>query len=105
VTLIKLNNSSELDSVVYSDTANFDGKTVELQQSSVYQIDSSKSIAVIDKQLLQKYMTEVSFDQGLIQSLKKNQKNYQLGNYLSRLVFYLTTICLLAHMRLSCIQD
>jgi Predicted permease YjgP/YjgQ family. len=59
VTLIKLNNPGELDSVVYSDTANFDGKTVELQQSSVYQIDSSKSIAVIDKQLLQKYMTEV----------------------------------------------
>ena len=52
VTLIKLDNPSELDSVVYSDTANFDGKTVELQQSSVYQIDSSKSIASIDKQLL-----------------------------------------------------
>jgi Predicted permeases len=33
VTLIKLNNPGELDSVVYSDTANFDGKTVELQQS------------------------------------------------------------------------
>ena len=74
VTLIKLNNSSELDSVVYSDSANFDGKTVELQQSSVYQIDSSKSIAIIDKQLLQKYMTEVSFDQELIQSLKKEPK-------------------------------
>ena len=71
VTLIKLSNPSELDSVVYSDSANFYGKTVELQQSEAYQIDTSESIAIIDKQLLQKYMTEVTFDQELIQSLKK----------------------------------
>ncbi|TEU21829.1 MAG: LPS export ABC transporter permease LptG [Gammaproteobacteria bacterium] len=74
ITLIKLNNLGELDSVVYSDTANFDGNTVELQQSKYYQIDTSKPIAVIDKQHLQKYMTEVAFDQGLIQSLKKEPK-------------------------------
>jgi lipopolysaccharide export system permease protein len=74
VTLIKLNNPSELDSVVYSDSAKFNGKTVELQQSEAYQIDTSKPIAIIDKQLLQKYMTEVTFDQELIQSLKKEPK-------------------------------
>ena len=74
VTLIKLKTPGDLDSVVYSDTANFDGKVVELQQSDTYQIDTSNPIAMIEKQRLKKYITEVAFDQELIQSLKKEPK-------------------------------
>jgi len=65
VTLIKLKTPGDLDSVVYSDTANFDGKVVELQQSDTYQIDTSNPIAMIEKQRLKKYITEVAFEKPL----------------------------------------
>jgi len=74
VTLIKLSNPGEIDSVVFSKKADFDGKVVELKHSNTYQIDTSEKIAVLDKQTLQKYTTEVAFDQELIQSLKKEPK-------------------------------
>jgi len=75
VTLIKLKNAGELDSVVFSQKADFDGQLIKLKRSDVYQIDTSEKIAVLDKQILQKYTTEVAFDQGLIQSLKKEPKS------------------------------
>jgi lipopolysaccharide export system permease protein len=74
VTLIKLSSASELDSVVFSKKAYFDGKEVELEQSDAYQIDTSKKIAILDEQELQKHTIEVAFDQDLIQSLKKEPK-------------------------------
>jgi len=74
VTIIKLNNPGEIDSVVFSKKADFDGNMVELKHSNTYQIDTSEKIAILDKQTLQKYTTEVAFDQELIQSLKKEPK-------------------------------
>ena len=71
VTLIKLNNPGELDSVVFSSSANFDGQKVDLQGSNSYQFDSSERFTKIDRQELKKYTIEVAFDQELIQSLKK----------------------------------
>jgi lipopolysaccharide export system permease protein len=74
VTVIKIKNSKQLDSVIYSDKANFNGKTIELQNPNKYQINSSKPIAVINKQLSQKHIAKVTFDKELIQSLKRRPK-------------------------------
>ena len=87
VTLIKLSNPGELDSVVFSRRANFDGQKFDLQESNSYQFDSSQIFTKIDRQELQKYTTKVAFDQELIQSLKKEPKSLSTWQLFKRVRF------------------
>ena len=74
ITLIKLDNNN-LDSVVFSKKADFDGQSVALKQSDSYQLDTSGDVVQITQQDLAQYSTEVAFDQELIASLKKEPKS------------------------------
>ncbi len=84
VTIIKPNDFNKLDSAVYSDSANFDGKEINMQTPKMYQLDFDNKFTKIDRQILPKYTTKVDFDQELIQSLKKDPKElstWQLFKY------------------------
>jgi len=71
VTLINLKNSHELDSVIFSKKAIFNGANFALEKTKEYQLDYSESFTKFQSNDYEKYNTEVSFDQELIVSLKK----------------------------------
>lgn len=75
ITLIKLDKTNNLESVIFSKKADFDGAKVSLAQSDLYELDTDESIAKIERQALNQYVTEVAFDQALIESLKKEPKS------------------------------
>lgn len=74
VTLITPNNTGQLNSVLFSKKANFNGKKIVFENPSIYQIDASKPIAKIDKKILSQHTIKVEFDQESILSLKKEPK-------------------------------
>lgn len=75
ITLIRLNQDNHLESVIFSKKADFDGSKVSLEQSDLYGLDTSESVANIHQQKLNQHITEVAFDQALIESLKKEPKS------------------------------
>ena len=80
VTLIKLKNSSTLESVVHADNAIFDGKNLRLEKTDSYQIGKSQNqFYKFDIEHLEQYQTAVSFDQEFINSLRKEP--YELSTW------------------------
>ena len=71
ITLIKLNKTNQLDSVIYSKKSIFDGKNLDFENTVGYKLNDDKKITNIQSEKYQKYNTQVSFDQELIDSLKK----------------------------------
>jgi len=74
VTLIKKKSANLLDSVAYSDKAIFDDGNLTLQKTSYYQVDSAGKFTKIKQEDRKKYQSEVTFDQDLIESLKKDPR-------------------------------
>ena len=72
VTLIKKKSANLLDSVVYSDKAIFDKGSLALKKTIRYQIDSTGKFTKIKQENRKQHQSEVTFDQDLIESLKKD---------------------------------
>jgi lipopolysaccharide export system permease protein len=86
VTLIKLNSDKRLEAVFYSDEAAFNGQTISLQQAEKYQINTHNKLSDISQKSLAKFDVKVSFDQELLQSLKKRPQalsTWQLVKHLN----------------------
>ena len=79
VTLIKLNKSNRLDSVIHSNQALFDGKNLDFEDVVGYKLKHSNDFINIQPEKYKKYNTQVSFDQELIASLKKEP--YKLSTW------------------------
>ena len=71
VTIIEVNSSNKITSVVKSENAIFDGKSLKMNNSDIFSIDYSKDINDISFKERNSYDKIVSFDQDLIDSLKK----------------------------------
>ncbi len=87
VTLINLKTPATLDSVVYSDSAIFDGKNMVLQESNVHQVNNDNKFSAIDQQEFKQYPTEVDFDQELVNSLKKEPKEFSTWKLFTHIRF------------------
>ncbi|BBB24551.1 lipopolysaccharide export system permease protein [Isorropodon fossajaponicum endosymbiont JTNG4] len=74
VTLIKLRTPDTLDSIVHSDSATSNGDNLELGQSVRYQLGKNGNLITFSENHFEKYSVQVSFNQKLIESLKKDPR-------------------------------
>lgn len=74
VTLIKLRAPDTLDSIVHSDSAIANGDNLELGQSVHYQLGKNGNLITFSENNFEKYSVQVSFNQKLIKSLKKDPR-------------------------------
>ena len=71
VTIIEVNSSNKITSVVKSENATFDGKSIKMNNTEIFSIDDANEIEDISSKEINSYNIPVSFDQDLIDSLKK----------------------------------
>ena len=88
LTIIEVNNSSnEISTVLTSENAIFDGKTLEMDNTEIFSIDGSKEINDISLKERNSYNKTVSFDQDLIDSLKKEPQDLTTWNIIKQIQF------------------
>jgi len=75
VTVIEVNSSNEIERVIKSDNALFDGDSLDMSNSEIFSIDESSSSDRISLKERNSYNKIVSFDQDLIDSLEKEPED------------------------------
>jgi len=87
VTVIEVNSSNEISKVVTSEQAIFDGKSMDMKNTAITSIDTSKEIDEIFLKKPKSYNKTVSFDQDLIDSLKKEPEELTTWNIIKQIQF------------------
>ena len=90
VTVIEVNSSNKLNkisTVVTSEQAIFDGKSMDMKNTEIFSIDDSKEIDEVSLKKPNSYNKKVSFDQGLIDSLKKEPEELTTWNIIKQIQF------------------
>lgn len=87
VTVIEVNSSNKISTVVTSEQATFDGKSMDMKNTEIYSIDASKEIDEISLKEPNSYNKTVSFDQDLIDSLKKEPEDLTTWNIIKQIQF------------------
>ena len=87
LTVIEVNSSnSRISTVVTSEKATFDGKSLETESADIFSIDASKEIDEVSLKS-NSYNKTVSFDQDLIDSLKKEPKDLTTWTIIKQIQF------------------
>ena len=71
ITVIKVNSSNKIESVIKSENAVFDGNSLDMSGTEIFSIDDSSVFDNISLKERNSYNKTVSFDQDLIDSLEK----------------------------------
>jgi len=87
VTIVAVNPSNKITSVVKSENATFDGKSLNMNNAEIFSIDDSKDIDDISLKERNSYNKTVSFDQDLIDSLKKEPDELTTLNVIKQIQF------------------
>ncbi len=74
VTLMRLNKEHQLDAAMYSDKAVFDGSQLNFKKTTRHQLKENGEITNIQSKYYQQYTAKVSFNQDLINNLKKESQ-------------------------------
>ena len=72
ITIIELNSLNKINLVVSAQNANFDEQVMKMENSKIFSIDNLNDVDTISIKERNSYDKNVSFDQGLIDSLKKD---------------------------------
>ena len=87
LTIIEVNSSNNIATVITSDNASFDGKSIKMNNTEIISIDSSKGIDDISLKERNSYSKIVSFDQDLIDSLKKEPEELTTWKIIKQIQF------------------
>jgi len=87
VTIIEVNSSNKVSTVLTSEQATFDGKSLDMKNTEIFSIDDNKIIDNISIKELNSYNKTVSFDQNLIDSLKKEPEELTTWNIIKQIQF------------------
>ncbi len=87
VTIIGVNSSNKISTVLTSEKATFDGKSIDMKNTEIYSINTSKEIDEISLKERNSYNKTVSFDQDLIDSLKKEPEELTTWNIIKQIQF------------------
>jgi len=88
VTIIKVNNlSNKISTVMTSEVAVLNGKSMDMKNTDIFSIDSNKIIDDISLKERNSYNMTVSFDQDLIDSLKKEPEDLTTWNIIKQIQF------------------
>jgi len=86
ITIIEVNEGM-ITSVVKSENATFDGKILKMDDTDIFSIDGSTDIDDISLKEINSYNKAVSFDQDLIDSLKKEPDELTTLNIIKQIQF------------------
>mgnify|MGYP000535887720 CR=1 FL=1 len=87
VTIIEVNSSNKISTFMTSENATFDGKSLKMNNAEIFSIDGSKEIDDISLKERNSYNKTVSFDQDLIDSLKKEPDELTTRNIYKQIQF------------------
>ena len=87
VTLIQTNPKNEVEAVITSDSAHFNGDFLALGDTDIFSIDSSSNFDIISYKRRNSYSQSVSFDQDLIDSLRKEPEELTTWNIYKQIQF------------------
>jgi len=87
VTIIEVNSSNKISTVLTSEQATFDGKSLDMKNTEIFSIEDNKKIDNISIKERNSYNKTVSFDQDLIDSLKKEPEELTTWNIIKQIQF------------------
>jgi len=87
VTIIEVNSSNNIATVLTSEQASFDGKSLKMNNAEIFSIDGANEIDDISFKERNSYSKIVSFDQDLIDSLKKEPDELTTWNIIKQIQF------------------
>jgi len=89
VTIIEVNssNKNKISTVMTSEVATFDGKSLEMDKAEIFSIDGSNEIDNISLKERNSYNKIVSFDKDLIDSLKKDPEDLTIWSIYNQIRF------------------
>ena len=87
VTIIEVNSSNKISTVLTSEQATFDGKSLDMKNAEIFFIEDKKKIDNIYIKKRNSYNKTVSFDQDLIDSLKKEPEELTTWNIIKQIQF------------------
>ena len=87
VTLIQTNAKNEVEAVITSHSAHFNGDSLMFGDTDIFSIDSSSNFDIISYKRRNSYSQPVSFDQDLIDSLRKEPEELTTWNIYKQIQF------------------
>ena len=87
ITIFEVNESNKIESIINSESANFDGKSLNLNETDIYSINTKNIFENIDLKELYTYKKSVAFDQDLIASLEKEPKDLSTYTIIKQIQF------------------
>ena len=87
ITVIEVNSSNKIERVIKSENAVFDGNSLDMGSSRIFSIDDSSVFDNISLKERNSYNKTVSFDQDLIDSLKKKPKDLTTWTIIKQIQF------------------
>ena len=75
VTIIEVSSLNTIDRVIRAESASFDGRSLDMQNSLIYSVDSSNFFETLSVKERDSYRKTVSFDQDLIESIESEPKD------------------------------
>jgi lipopolysaccharide export system permease protein len=87
ITVIKVNSSNKIESVIKSENAVFDGNSLDMSGTEIFSLSDESSFDNISLKEHTSYNKTVSFDQDLIDSLEKKPKDLTTWNIIKQIQF------------------
>jgi len=84
LTIIEVNSSNKIETIMTSDNALFDGKSLKMNNAEIFSIDGADDMSFIESN---SYNMPVSFDQDLIDSLRKDPEDLTTWNIIKQIQF------------------
>jgi len=87
ITIFEVNKSNQIARIINSDSANFDGKSLNLNETEIYSISANNKFENIDLKERNTYNKSVAFDQDLIASLEREPKDLSTYTIIKQIQF------------------
>ena len=87
ITIFEVNESNKIESIINSESANFDGQSLGLNETVIYSITTNNSFEKIGLKERNSYDKRVAFVQDLIASLEKEPKDLSTYTLIKQIQF------------------
>jgi lipopolysaccharide export system permease protein len=87
ITIFEVNKSNKIESIINSESATFDGKSLNLNETDIFSISSNNKFENIGLTERNSYNKIVAFDQDLIASLEKEPKDLSTYSIIKQIQF------------------
>ena len=87
ITVIEVNKSNKVERIISSETGNFDGQSLNLNETDIFSINKKNKFENITLKERNKYNKNVAFDKELIASLEKEPKDLSTFTIIKQIQF------------------